>query len=243
MSVLECRNFATGYVKSRPCVRDVELTVERGEITCLLGPNGAGKTTLLMALAGLLPRFDGEVMVDGREVRGGRPRDAVRSGLVLVADDRALFRQLTVTQNLKLATPERSRRRSAIEEAVGYFPSLEKRLKIDAGRLSGGEQQMLAIARAILQRPKVLLIDELSMGLAPVIVDEILLVLRKLAEDNDMAVVLVEQHVHLALAVADQAAVLVHGNVVLRESAAILRKDPVRIESAYMGGDLTTSRP
>ncbi|WP_020109235.1 ABC transporter ATP-binding protein [Nocardia sp. 348MFTsu5.1] len=240
MSVLEVRNFATGYVKARPCVRDVDLTVERGEITCLLGPNGAGKTTLLMALAGLLPRFAGEVVVDGHEVRSGRPRDAVRSGMVLVADDRALFRQLSVTQNLRLAVRERSRRSSAIEEAIGYFPSLEKRLKIDAGRLSGGEQQMLAIGRAILQRPKVLLIDELSMGLAPVIVDEILAVLRKLARENDMAVVLVEQHVHLALGIADQAAVLVHGSVAMKESAAVLKADPSRIESAYLGGDAAT---
>lgn len=237
---LECANLSTGYVKSRPCVRGVDLTVERGKITCLLGPNGAGKTTLLLSLAGLLPRFDGRVTVDGRQVRGGRPREAVRAGMVLVADDRALFRSLSVAQNLRLAVRERARRSGAIDEVVGYFPALEKRLKVDAGRLSGGEQQMLAIGRAILQQPKVLLVDELSMGLAPVIVDQILAVLQKLASENEMAIVLVEQHVHIALGVADRAAVLVHGGIVLIEAAAELKKHPSRIEKAYLGGGVAT---
>lgn len=238
MIALECRALTTGYTKQRPCVRGVDLTVQAGEITCLLGPNGAGKTTLLMALAGLLPRFDGEVVVGDHAVRGGNPRDAVRAGLVLVADDRALFRNLSTEQNLRLAVPQRSLRAGAVREVIEHFPSLEKRLKVDAGRLSGGEQQMLAIGRAILQRPKVLLIDELSMGLAPVIVDEILSVLRGFATDGDMAVVLVEQHVHLALRAADRAAVLVHGSIVLEDSAESLRSDPRRIEAAYLGEDV-----
>ncbi|MCG7631817.1 ABC transporter ATP-binding protein [Gordonia McavH-238-E] len=235
MSALHCTGLTTGYTKPRPCVRDVDLTVEAGEIRCLLGPNGAGKTTLLLALAGMLPRFGGDVAVDGTALTGGRPRDAVRAGMVLVSDDRALFRQLSTVQNLRLAVRERSRRAAAVDQVIEYFPALEKRLKIDAGRLSGGEQQMLAIGRAIVQQPKVLLIDELSMGLAPVIVDEILAVLRRLAADTGMAVVLVEQHVHLALGVADTAAVVVHGNVVIDDSALALQADPARIERAYMG--------
>lgn len=235
MSALHCTGLTTGYTKQRPCVRDVDLTVEAGEIRCLLGPNGAGKTTLLLALAGMLPRFGGDIEVDGTSLAGGRPRDAVRAGMVLVPDDRALFRQLSTVQNLRLAVRERSRRAAAVDQVIEYFPSLEKRLKIDAGRLSGGEQQMLAIGRAIVQRPKVLLIDELSMGLAPVVVDEILAVLRRLAADTGMAVLLVEQHVHLALSVADTAAVLVHGNVVVDDSASALQAEPERIERAYMG--------
>ncbi|WP_068166015.1 ABC transporter ATP-binding protein [Rhodococcus phenolicus] len=235
MSRLTIRNLSTGYLQQRPCVRDVELEVEKGTITCLLGPNGAGKTTLLLSLAGLLPRFDGEVLVDGSAVTAGRPRDAVRSGMVLVPDDRALFRELTTTNNLRLAVRERRRRSGAVDEVLEYFPALDKRLGVAAGRLSGGEQQMLAIGRAILQRPKVLLIDELSMGLAPVIVDEILTVLRRLAKEREMSVVLVEQHVRLALDVADEAVVLVHGSVALAESASSLRSDPVRIEHAYLG--------
>lgn len=235
MSGLTIRNLSTGYVPGRPCVRDVSLDVETGQILCLLGPNGAGKTTLLLSLAGLLPRFGGEVVVDGLAVGGGRPREAVLSGLVLVPDDRALFRELSTTDNLRLAVRERRRRRQALDEVLEYFPALEKRLGVAAGRLSGGEQQMLAIGRAILQRPKVLLIDELSMGLAPVVVDEILAVLRRLATAEGMSVVLVEQHVHLALGVADRAAVLVHGTVALADSAEVLRTEPGRIERAYLG--------
>ncbi|MBF6074353.1 ABC transporter ATP-binding protein [Nocardia beijingensis] len=241
MTTLECRGVTAGYLKERPCVREVDLTLEAGRITCLLGPNGAGKTTLLETLAGLLPRTGGEVRVTGRSVRSGRPRDAVRAGMVLVPDDRALFRQLSTRQNLMLAVPERSRRRTGMHQVLEYFPALEKRLSVDAGRLSGGEQQMLAIGRAILQRPAVLLIDELSMGLAPVIVTEILDVLRQLAAAEGTSVLLVEQHVHLALGVADQAAVLVHGQIADQGSAEELRDDPGRVERAYLGADTTVS--
>jgi branched-chain amino acid transport system ATP-binding protein len=235
VSGLTIRNLSTGYQPQRPCVRDIDLGVAEGTITCLLGPNGAGKTTLLLSLAGLLPRFGGEVIVDGLDVVAGRARETVRSGMVLVPDDRALFRELSTTDNIRLAVRDRRRRSGAVDEVLEYFPALEKRLRVAAGRLSGGEQQMLAIARAILQRPKVLLIDELSMGLAPVIVDEILSVLRRLVEDRGMSVLLVEQHVRLALDIADRAAVLVHGSVVLSEAAATLAADPGRIEHAYLG--------
>jgi branched-chain amino acid transport system ATP-binding protein len=231
---LVCADLSAGYVRQRPCVRHVDLRVEPGEILCLLGPNGAGKTTLLLSLSGLLPRFGGEVLVGGHGIEGGRPRAAVRSGMVLVPDDRSLFRKLSVEQNLRLAVRGRSKS-AAVAQVLEYFPALAKRMKVAAGRLSGGEQQMLAIGRAIVQRPKVLLIDELSMGLAPVVVTEILGVLRTLAEQRQIAVVIVEQHVHLALGVADRAAVLVHGEVVLEDSAAALRADPARVERAYLG--------
>ncbi|MBT2272011.1 ABC transporter ATP-binding protein [Rhodococcus qingshengii] len=236
MTLLESRSLTTGYNKKSPCVREVDLALNTGSITCLLGPNGAGKTTTLTTLAGLLPWFAGEVTVDGRAIRSGHPGDAVKAGMVLVPDDRALFRQLSTENNLRLALGRGFRRRGALDGVLEYFPSLEKRLKISAGRLSGGEQQMLAIGRAILQRPKVLLIDELSMGLAPVIVDEILTVLRRLARDDGVSVLLVEQHVHLALGVADEAIVMVHGQVVDTASAAVLRADPARVERAYLGG-------
>jgi len=243
VTTLECHGVTGGYLKERPCVREVDLTLEPGEITCLLGPNGAGKTTLLDTLAGLLPRTGGDVRVRGTSVRSGRPRDAVRAGMVLVPDDRALFRQLSTRQNLLLAITERSRRRSGLAQVLEYFPSLEKRLSVDAGRLSGGEQQMLAIGRAILQRPAVLLIDELSMGLAPVIVTEILDVLKQLAAAEGTSVLLVEQHVHLALGVADKAAVLVHGRIADQGTAAELRADPGRVERAYLGADSVAAAP
>ncbi|MGW5381199.1 ABC transporter ATP-binding protein [Nocardia sp. NPDC003963] len=242
MIALECRSLTAGYLKERPCVRDIDLRLESGEITCLLGPNGAGKTTLLMALAGLLPRTAGAVVVAGHTVRSGRPRDAVRSGLILVPDDRALFRQLSTRQNLLLAVGERSRRRTGLHQILEYFPALEKRLPVAAGRLSGGEQQMLAIGRAILQRPAVLVIDELSMGLAPVIVTEILDVLKRSAVAEGTSVLLVEQHVHLALGVADRAAVLAHGQIVDRGDAVGLRDDPARVERAYLGKSVVAAR-
>lgn len=146
--------------RSRP------VTLDTGEVLCLLGPNGAGKTTLLPTLAGLLPRPSGNVSVAGRELPAGRPRQASAAGIVLVPDDRSLFGSLTVEENLRLA---RRAGHIDIDAVVDYFPSLGKRFRV-AGQLSGGEQQMLALGRALVQQPWVLLIDELSMGLAPAVV-------------------------------------------------------------------------
>lgn len=236
MSVLSCEGLNAGYIRTSPCVRGLDLQLSEGEIVALLGPNGAGKTTLLMTLAGLLPRLGGSVLLAGEELGSGNPRAAVRRGMVLVPDDRALFKKLSVEKNLRLALRERGRTaRSSIDEVLQFFPALEPRLNLAAGRLSGGEQQMLAISRALLQRPKVLLIDELSMGLAPVLVESILAVLRDVASTQRTAVMLVEQHVRLALGIADRAVVLVHGQVSLSDGAAELAGDVGRIERAYLG--------
>lgn len=235
--MLQTTGLDAGYRKGSPVVRDIDLTLERGEIVALLGPNGAGKTTILETLAGLLPALGGEVTVDDATVRPGDPRSAVRAGLVLVPDDRALFRGLTCEQNLRLAVRSyrRSEVRARLDQALEWFPALGKRMKVDAGQVSGGEQQMLAIARALLQRPKVLLVDELSMGLAPVIVESILPVLRSVAQSEGTAMVLVEQHVRLALEAADRAVVLVHGNIAFQCPAAELAGDLGRLEAAYLG--------
>nr|WP_064570218.1 ATP-binding cassette domain-containing protein [Gordonia sp. LAM0048] len=236
MTLLECRGLDAGYARGKACVHGLDLSVEAGEIVALLGPNGAGKTTLLATLAGLLPRLGGEVNVADQSVRAGEARAAVRAGLVLVPDDRSLFKQLTTRQNLQLAIRRRGAARTeAIDRVLGHFPALRARLKVAAGELSGGEQQMLAIGRALLQQPKVLLIDELSMGLAPIIVESILPVLREVADTDGAAVVLVEQHVRLALDVADRAVVLVHGEIALADSAAALASDIGRVEEAYLG--------
>ncbi|MEO9329031.1 ABC transporter ATP-binding protein [Gordonia aurantiaca] len=236
MTVLECRNLDAGYSRGAPCVHGLDFSVDAGEVIALLGPNGAGKTTLLTTLAGLLPRLGGEVTLAGKQLKSGDARAAVRAGLVLVPDDRALFRRLTTRQNLHLATRLRGKARAtAVDAVLGHFPSLTRRLSVAAGDLSGGEQQMLAIARALLQNPKVLLIDELSMGLAPIVVETILPVLRDVADTDRTAVVLVEQHVRLALDVADRAVVLAHGEMVLEDSAAALASDIGRVEEAYLG--------
>ncbi|MFT4265239.1 MAG: ABC transporter ATP-binding protein [Nocardioides sp.] len=232
-TALTCTAVDAGYHAGHPVARQVDLSLEAGSVLALLGPNGAGKTTLMLTLAGLLCPLGGRVEVDGRELRPGSPRAAVRAGVVLVPDDRALFKELTVVENLRLA----SRRGSptTLDTIFGYFPELGRRAKVGAGSLSGGEQQMLAIGRALMQDPRVLLVDELSMGLAPVIVESLLPVIRRVAHDTGAACVLVEQHVSLALRVADTALVLSHGDVALRGDARELAADESRIEEAYLG--------
>ncbi len=232
--VLTCTGLDAGYV-GRPCVRGLDLELAAGEVLALLGPNGAGKTTALLTLAGLLPSLGGEMSFDGHKVKSGHARSAAKAGLVLVPDDRSLFTSLTVEENLRLSV--RSRRAWPAERGsiLETFPQLTERLKVPAGALSGGEQQMLAIGRALVQHPKVLLIDELSMGLAPVIVERLLPIVRAVADNTGTAVILVEQHVQLALSVADTALVMRHGNRVLYGSASELAATPAVIENAYLG--------
>jgi branched-chain amino acid transport system ATP-binding protein len=231
-AVLTCTGLDAGYVSGRPVLRNLDLSLEPGTVLALLGPNGAGKTTLMLTVAGLLPPLAGSIGLGGAPVRPGSARAAVKAGLVLVPDDRSLFKGLTVVENLTLA----ARRRSAsIERIFDYFPDLRRRSKLAAGNLSGGEQQMLAIGRALMQDPKVLLVDELSMGLAPVIVESLLPVIRRVVDETGAACVMVEQHVMLALEIADTAMVLAHGDVALRGDARELAADESRIERAYLG--------
>jgi len=231
-AILECRGLDAGYVAGRPVVRDFELTLAPGEVTALLGPNGAGKTTVLLTIAGLLPALGGTLAIDGKPLGTGKARAAARQGLVLVPDDRSLLTGLTVRQNLSLC---RRRGGTTVEQVLEYFPGLARRLRVEAGKLSGGEQQMLAVGRALMLDPRVLLIDELSMGLAPVVVEELLPIVRRVATETGAAVVLVEQHVGLALDAADHAVVLVHGERVLVRPGADLAADPSLVERAYLG--------
>jgi branched-chain amino acid transport system ATP-binding protein len=228
---LVCRGLRCGYGKTT-IVREFDLQVSPGEVLGLLGPNGAGKTTLMMTLAGLLPALDGEVRINGELLPNGRPRAAAKKGLALVPDDRSLFVPLTVRENLEVA---RKRSSPSAKSMIELFPALGERWGVTAGNLSGGEQQMLALARALIQEPKVLLIDEMSMGLAPVTVEALLPVVRRIADDSGTVVVLVEQHVHLALEVADRAVILVHGEIRLSGNATNLAAKLDEVEAAYLG--------
>jgi branched-chain amino acid transport system ATP-binding protein len=228
---LRCHDLSGGRGDT-VAFRDLGLDVEAGTVLALLGPNGAGKTTLLLTLAGLLPAHGGVVEVDGTPLRNGNPVAASRAGVVLVPDDRSLFTTLSVEENLDVA---RRRGGPAPRDLIGTFPALEKRWTLPAGALSGGEQQMLALARALIQQPRVLLVDEMSMGLAPIVVESLFGTVRAIARDHGAAIVLVEQHVNLALRVADEAAVLNRGAVVLRGAAGELGGDGGRLERAYFG--------
>jgi branched-chain amino acid transport system ATP-binding protein len=212
--------------------RDVTFQLEPRKVLTILGPNGAGKTTLLMTLAGFLAPRAGTITLNGEQVKGSSPRRMNQAGLILIPDFRALFTDLTPIQNLKLAAP----RGADLDAVFELFPALQRRERIRVGDLSGGEQQMLAIARALVQSPKLLLIDEMSMGLAPVVVESLMPVIRQVADEHGASVIMVEQHVQLALDVADDALVMVHGNVVLSGSAENFRNDTSVVESAYMNG-------
>jgi branched-chain amino acid transport system ATP-binding protein len=229
--VLDCSGL-TGGRGSLTVFRDLKLELGAGRVFSLLGPNGAGKTTLLLTLAGLLPRQGGTVVVDGVDLRSGQARAANRAGLVLVPDDRALFMTLTTEQNLDVA---RRSHGPQPRDMLDVFPALEKRWDVAAGALSGGEQQMLATARALIQQPKVVLIDEPSQGLAPLVVESLFAAVRRVANEQGTAVLLVEQHVELALEVADEAAVLQRGAIALHADAATVRERYDELERAYLG--------
>jgi branched-chain amino acid transport system ATP-binding protein len=232
VSLLSIIDMSTGY-NGVSVVRDLNLHVDEGEVVALLGPNGAGKTTTLLTTSAMNPILQGDIEVFGKSIKGRRAHHVARDGLAHVPEDRSLFFQLTVRENLRLKVPRGS---AALQEALGYFPALEPLMDRRAGLLSGGEQQMLAVARALTVKPKLLMVDEMSLGLAPIIVERLLPVLRDIASNTGTGILLVEQHVHLALEVADRAYVLSHGSLVMEGSAAHLRENSHLLESSYLGG-------
>lgn len=225
-ALLEARRMAAGY-GGRPTVHDVDLTVAPGEVVALLGANGAGKSTTLKTLAGVLAPLGGEVVWQGRATRAPLHRRA-RSGLGYVSEERSVFMQLTAAENLRVGdgTPLR---------ALELFPELEYHLGRRAGLLSGGQQQMLSLARALAAEPLALLADELSLGLAPIVVRRLLRAVRG-AADGGMGVLLVEQHAHQALGIADRVYVMRQGRIALEASAAELRGRLDELRDTYLGG-------
>ena len=222
-------------------LRDVSLEVRAGELVALIGANGAGKSTLLRAIAGLVAPAAGRVALDGRDVTGQAPEAMIRAGVALVPERRRVFAPLTVLDNLELggyALPRghdfRSRLEAGVEEAYRLFPVLRRRRDQLAGTLSGGEQQMLAIGRALMTRPRLLLCDEPSLGLAPLVVAEIMRLLSTLREAGT-TILLVEQNARMALRSADRAYVLEVGSVVLSGAATDLLQDD-QLKAAYLGG-------
>jgi branched-chain amino acid transport system ATP-binding protein len=232
--LLEVCDLRAGYGGS-VVVRDLSLTVEPGQVAALLGPNGAGKTTTLLTVAGLVPALGGAVRLLGEPIDARAPERNVRRGLGYVTEDRGLFGCLTVRDNLRLAAHDGRHASGAVAEATALFPALAPLIDRRAGLLSGGEQQMLAIARALVGRPRLLLIDEMSLGLAPRIVDQLAGVIRRVADERGIGVLLVEQHVPVALAIADAAVVLVHGEVVARGAAADLADGAQLLQASYLG--------
>jgi branched-chain amino acid transport system ATP-binding protein len=228
--VLSLREMRVGY-DDVTVVRDLSLDVGAGEVVALLGPNGAGKTTTLRAVSGLLRPTRGSIEFDGADTAGEAVQKLARRGLVHVPDDRGLFSGLTVSEHFR-AGPGAA---LDFEIALEYLPALGPLQGRRAGLLSGGEQQMLVLGLAMARRPRLLLLDEMSLGLAPVIVSRLLPIVRSYADDNGAGVLLVEQHVALALEIADRAYVLSHGDLVASGTAAQLRADRGLLAACYLG--------
>jgi len=234
--LLAISNLAVSYGHIE-AVKGIDLTLNEGEITALVGANGAGKSTSLLAISGLLKPTRGSIMFDGMDLAKMRPHQIVKSGIVQVAEGRAILTTLTIAENLALgsyARQDKSGVATDLEWVYSLFPVLKERAAGLAGNLSGGEQQMLAIGRALMAKPRILLLDEPSMGLAPIIVQGIF---RTLLEINrtGLTILLVEQNVRQALRIAQRGYVLETGKIVLADSGAKLLRDP-RVVEAYLGG-------
>ena len=232
-ALLEIRDLVTAYGKIE-ALKGVSLEVQQGSITCLLGPNGAGKTTLMMTAAGILQPRSGSIRFAGTEITGRPPHAIVAGGIALVPENRLVFPNMTVLDNLHAGAYQRKDDfASDIEHLFTRFPRLKERSTQLAGTLSGGEQQMLAVARALMSRPKLLLMDEPSLGLAPLVVEEIFRIIAQLHRDG-VSIFLVEQNAHMALKVAQHFYLMEQGKVTFSGTPGALAEDEV-IRRAYLG--------
>jgi branched-chain amino acid transport system ATP-binding protein len=232
VTLLQVNSLTTGH-NGVAVVHDVNLMVESGEVVALLGANGAGKTTLLHTIAGLLPTINGTVFFNDQPVTGLSTHQIVRQGLSLLPENRGIFYQLTVAENLRLY--KRQGGAVKVEEVFEYLPALKPLVERKAGLLSGGEQQMLSLGCRFIADPKLMLIDEMSLGLAPIIFQRMLPVLTQFAADRGVGVLLVEQHVHLALKSSSRAYVLNRGELTFSGTANALQNQRQFLESNYMG--------
>jgi len=237
-ALLEARGLHAGYGQTK-VLHGIDFAVEQGGVTALLGANGAGKTTTLRAVCGLI-RAQGEIRLGPDRIDRLAAEEIVRRGVGHVPDGRGTFLELTVEENLRLGAYTRSTRKDRaavaadIERIFGYFPVLRQRLRQQAGTLSGGEQQMLAIARALLVKPRLLLLDEPSFGLAPLIVQGIFVILRRINVEEGVSILVVEQNASLALDIADHAYLLETGHIVMAGAAAEIRRDE-SVRRSYLG--------
>ena len=233
--MLEVRGLATAYGSIR-AIKGIDLAVPEGRIVCIIGANGAGKTTLLKTISGLLRPAAGTMTFLGEDITALSPAQLVRRGIVLVPEGRAILSRMTVLENLEMGAYQRrdGRVREDIEETMERFPVLKERRNLAGGSLSGGEQQMLAIGRALLAKPNLLLLDEPSLGLAPLIVSRVFRIIREINREG-MTVLLVEQNVRQALKVSDYAYVLETGKIVHEGPSPELLDDP-KIKESYLGG-------
>ena len=235
--MLDLRNLVSAYGNIL-ALQGISLCVKQSEIVTILGSNGAGKTTLLMAIAGLVPPHQGEILWEGRSIQQLTPDQIKGLGIGLVPEGRRIFPEFTVLENLRIGAylrRDREHVREDLEQMMELFPILHQRQSQFGGTLSGGEQQMLAIARALMGRPKLLLLDEPSLGLAPMIVHQIFEILHQIHQQQQMMILLVEQNAHLALQLADRGYLLQNGKVQVTDTAANLLNNEA-VQQVYLGG-------
>ena len=236
MSLLGVQDVVTAYGKIE-ALKGVSLDVAQGSITCLLGPNGAGKTTLMMSIAGILRPKRGSIRFSGKEISSLQPHAIVASGIALVPENRLVFPNMSVLENLHAGAYQRNDAAIAedVEKLLQRFPVLKERAAQQAGTLSGGEQQMLVVARALMSRPKLVLMDEPSLGLAPLVIEEIFRIIGELHRDG-VTIFLVEQNAHMALKVAQHFYLIEQGKVTFSGDPGSLAEDEV-IRRAYLGSE------